>query len=255
MDFKKYKRFFAFGCSMTRYRWPTWADIISQEIPEFHNYGKSGGGNLYISNSIVEANIKHKFNSNDLVIIMWSSTTREDRYKNGWKTPGNILTQGEIDMEFVYKWYDERFYLIRDLGLIELTKNYLDSNPADSFMLSMSPFKEQKIEDNIKGDTTADIIDFYKETISNVKPNLCDTVFNGVWPQIPIKGYNGKGQTADYHPSPEGHLEYVEKIFGIDSITDNMKNFATKYEKMVRQSSTFNDLEKFWQENDYGDRL
>ena len=38
LDKKKYKRFFAFGCSYTEYFWPTWPDIIGQEIPYYENW-------------------------------------------------------------------------------------------------------------------------------------------------------------------------------------------------------------------------
>ena len=30
-------RLFAFGCSLTRYHWPTWADILGQSYYEFQN--------------------------------------------------------------------------------------------------------------------------------------------------------------------------------------------------------------------------
>ena len=53
IDIKKYKRFFAFGCSFTRYEWITWADIIAYHIKESYNYGRSGGGNSYIFYSLV----------------------------------------------------------------------------------------------------------------------------------------------------------------------------------------------------------
>ena len=98
IDFKKYKRFFAFGCSMTSYGWPTWADIIAQEIPEYYNYAQSGGGNLFISCQVTEASLRHKFTDTDLVMVMWSSVAREDRHVNGnWLTPGNIYTQNYYD--------------------------------------------------------------------------------------------------------------------------------------------------------------
>ena len=45
---------------------------------EFYNLGKSGGGNLFISHRIVEANKKYKFNKDDLVVVMWSTFARID---------------------------------------------------------------------------------------------------------------------------------------------------------------------------------
>ena len=46
IDFNKYKRVFAFGCSFTNYIYPTWADLIMHEMPsaECYNFGKAGGG-------------------------------------------------------------------------------------------------------------------------------------------------------------------------------------------------------------------
>jgi len=60
MDFKKYKRFFAFGCSFTQYHWPTWANIISKEFKESYNYGQVGAGNFFIYQSLMEAILNHK---------------------------------------------------------------------------------------------------------------------------------------------------------------------------------------------------
>lgn len=242
--FNEYKRFFAFGCSLTNYCWPTWADIISQETPEFYNYGKSGGGNLFIANSIVEANLRHNFNSDDLVIVMWSSVSREDRYKNGnWETAGNIYTQGVIDMDFVNKWSDERFYLIRDLALIEKTRVYLENITSDTDMFKMTDFEEIKITDNIKENKLKDVLELYSGTIKSVKPSIVEVVYNGTWPQTPIKGWGGKGQTADYHPTPLGHLKYLETFY---EVTDKMKEYAVEYEEKVLSCKTLDDTSKFW---------
>ena len=35
-----YNRLFTFGCSYTRYNWPTWADIIADDLQiPFQNWG------------------------------------------------------------------------------------------------------------------------------------------------------------------------------------------------------------------------
>lgn len=244
-QFKEYKRLFVFGCSMTNYDWPTWADILSQEIPEYYNYGQSGGGNLFISNGVVEANIKHKFNENDLVIVMWSSVSREDRYKNGWVTPGNIYTQGVIDMEFVYKWADTKGYLIKDLALVELTREYLKNLPCDSDMLAMCKFDDQVILDDRKEDAFNDVLEHYKETIESIKPDILDTVYKGVWPKTPIRGWGGQGQDADYHPTPMGHYKYLEILYP-DLVTESMKLYAEKYEDLVLSCKSLDETQKFW---------
>jgi len=247
--FNQYKRLFVFGCSMTNYEWPTWADILSQEIPEYYNYGKSGGGNLFISNGIVEANIEHKFNENDLVMVMWSSVSREDRYKNGsWETPGNIYTQNVIDMDFVYKWADTRGYLIRDLAIVELTRQYLKNLICDIDMLSMCKFTDQVELDDRKEDAFKDVLEHYKETIKSVKPDILHSVYKGVWPQTPIRGWGGNGQTADYHPTPIGHYKYLENLYP-NLVTEKMKLYAEKYETLIRGISSLDETQKFWSVN------
>ena len=70
-------RLFTFGCSFTKYIWPTWADILGREYKEFYNYGMSGGGNLFIFDSLIEAIAKHNINKDDTVIIIWTNVTRD----------------------------------------------------------------------------------------------------------------------------------------------------------------------------------
>ena len=248
-----YKRLFTFGCSMTRYRWPTWADILSKEIPNFYNYGKSGGGNLFISNSIVEANMVHKFNEDDLIMVMWSSIHREDRYKENekWITPGNIYTQGWFDTDWVAKWADDKFHLLRDLGLIELSRKYLSTLPCESHMLTMCEISAPPPGGD-KANVYQEIESAYKETIESLHPDICKTVYNGRWPSTPISGH---GQTADYHPTPAGHLKYLETIFPNMEVTENMKNFTDEFEGYVQKFKVFSRLEQYWKEGGYWSRL
>jgi hypothetical protein len=246
--FNQYKRLFVFGCSMTNYEWPTWADILSTEIQTYYNYGKSGGGNLFIANSLVEANITHKFDKDDLVMVMWSSVSREDRYKNGWVTPGNIYTQDFIEMDFVSKWADTRGYLIRDLALVELTKHYLKNLPCDSDMLAMCKFEDQVLLDDRKENAFNDVLEQYKETIASVQPDIFHTVYKGVWPQTPIRGWGGKGQTADYHPTPIGYYKYLEILYP-NLVTEAMKCYAEKYEKLINSISSLDETQEFWSVN------
>ena len=253
IKFENYDRLFTFGCSMTRYRWPTWANLLGQEIPIHYNMAKSGGGNLYISNSVVEANKRYNFNKRDLVVIMWSSTNREDRYKNGnWETAGNIWTQGVHSAEWVSKWADERFYLIRDLALMELTQQYLEHIGIDHHILSMGPIPEQEVTNRKGKGMFDDIKTLYKDTLSKIRPDICTTVYNGVWPQTPIQGY---GQTADYHPTPLGHLKYLAKIFPGMPITEKMRAMADEYEKIVLKCKHLDDLRKYWDEGNHSERL
>ena len=100
---KKPKRLFTFGCSFTKFYYPTWANIIAHdlEIP-LYNYGKPGAGNQYIFNTIMQADTIYNFNKDDLIMVCWSSISREDRYKDGnWMVAGNIYTKLRYDSAYI----------------------------------------------------------------------------------------------------------------------------------------------------------
>ena len=89
-------RVFAFGCSLTQYFYPTWADVLihdykSKGATVGENWGRSGAGNQYISTRLWEANTEYNFTKDDVILLQWSSFFREDRYHmgKGWHTPGN----------------------------------------------------------------------------------------------------------------------------------------------------------------------
>lgn len=234
---------------MTKYHWPTWADIISQEIPESYNYGQSGGGNLFISNQVVEMNLRYKFDSNDLVIIMWSGVCREDRWLHGtWITPGNIYNQNFYDHSFIKRCTDTKGYLIRDLNLISMCKGYLDNLGIEYYMLNMAPFDTAQHDSKGESFTNlSDVLDLYKDTISFLKPDILTTVYKGVWPQHSIKNRNQrKGPLTDYHPDTMGHYEYLRKIFPNIKLSDSTIEFVTKYQSYIHQVEYLDELETLW---------
>ena len=245
--FDQYKRFFAFGCSFTRYNWPTWADIIGHVTPEYYNYAQSGGGNLFISNSIVEANLKHNFTTNDLIIVMWTSICREDRYKNGlWSTPGNIYAEGVFEpKKFVEDWADNRFYLMRDLAIIEQSHAYLKSLPCDFDMLKMIEFEDTSggRDSPEYNEGNPDVLDFYHTTTQKVKPSIHEVIYNGEWKPLEISGWGDKGQTADYHPTPLNYLKYLESFY---TCNDKMTGYARYYNKALLKCKSLDDTLGFW---------
>ena len=240
MNFKKYKRFFAFGCSMTSYGWPTWADIISQEIPESYNYAQSGGGNLFISCQVTEAALRHKFSESDLVMIMWSSVSREDRYINGnWLTPGNIYTQGMYDEKFVKSFSDDLGYLLRDINLITLTKSFLSQQMSDYYMLNMSPLTLVSA-DLTSSNKFYQIKEIYKDTFDSILPDILTLELQGTWPQHPI--VKEGNQTADYHPSPIQHFNYLNKLFPTIQWSEQTLGFVKKEQERMESFRNFDEL-------------
>ena len=184
IDFSKYKRFFAFGCSFTHYIYPTWADIISVEMPhaEYYNLGASGSGNLRISNRIAQANCKFKFCETDLIMVMWSTAYREDRYvEDNWLSAGNVYTQAHAyDKNFVKNYCDPEGFMIRDMAILELTNGYLKGLPCDSYQFSIARLTSESDEKmaDMKAVRFMDKLNsIYPNTLSNIiPPSVMETI-------------------------------------------------------------------------------
>ena len=240
IDFSKYKRFFAFGCSFTGYTWPTWADVLSKEMPqaEFYNLGKSGSGNLMISSRLTEASVKFNFCKTDLVIVMWSTFCREDRYFNGeWHCPGNIYTQQLYSKEFVKKYADPIGYMIRDLSLITMATRYIKALPCDSITLASVPYNYQN-EDDPKA---LPILEAYKHTINQTPPCLFELELNNQW----SNGHEYYDKTEwhfDYHPDPMRYRNYLIKI-GMP-LTNTSYVFAKDSLDTLKSTKTSEEIEK-----------
>jgi hypothetical protein len=102
-----YKRIFTFGCSFSNYAWPTWADVIAiqTKIPVY-NGAIAGLGNVGILHRLLEYDLKFKFNDDDLVLVMWTSWSREDRFLDGsWKNVGNVFNNNFYDDHFTSKYW------------------------------------------------------------------------------------------------------------------------------------------------------
>lgn len=218
IEFKKYKRIFISGCSFTNYEWPTWASILIQEAPQAtkYNFGQSGGGNLFIAERIIAANQRFRFNKDDLVLLMWSTFAREDRYiTNHWETPGNIYTQGFYPPDFVKKYSCIKGYIVRDLAIMSMMKFALSAMPCDSVMLkSVEPEYEKNM---FLEDDTYDVIEMYRDVVYDMGLPLYHFFKdgNGGWINGAYYHWPGIGDSSyekpfkDYHPNPNMYKDYL----------------------------------------------
>ena len=237
IDFEKYKRLFTFGCSFTNYYWPTWANIIHQEMPEaeLFNLGRAGAGNLYIHSLLMEADARYKFSETDLVMVMFSSYTREDRWvkdKGGWFTPGNIVSNDVYPKDWVKEFADERGYMIRDAALIHSVLNYMKHSPATGHALLSTYFLTANDFRNYNVTETKDIIGVYKDSLSTLPMPLENYETNRFW----SRDYS----VPDGHPSPIRHYEYLCQL-GIN-LTDASKKYATDAHDLLRKCNTLEDI-------------
>jgi hypothetical protein len=206
LDIKKYKRFFAFGDSFTNYYWPTWADIVAQEIEYYENWGLKGSGNHYIFNSVIECNTRNKFTKDDIVIIMWTGCTREDRYVDGqWLTAATEYRKELYGIEWVMKFgTDTRGLLIRDLAYINSIQSLLDSTGCDWINMQSIPITRER----------NDVTELYKDTLSKIKPDWMDEFKPEIRPNF-----------EDIHPTPNETLPYLRKYLNFIPINNDFTNY------------------------------
>jgi|APGre2960657444_1045066.scaffolds.fasta_scaffold20700_2 hypothetical protein len=202
------KRFFAYGCSFTSYAWPTWADILGRQYDQYYNYGQPGAGNMYIFNSIIESENRHKFTKDDIIIIQWTCSSREDRYKNGkWVTPGGVANY--YTSEELKKFFDFRGFVIRDVAIISAMKGFLDNIGCEYHFISMVSFVTNNMYNDIFETDTEDIAELYKDLLSFIKPSFHDVLKSNV-NNLPRTLQNIKA--VDSHPLPTEHYKYIKTI-------------------------------------------
>lgn len=204
------KRFFTFGCSFTHFVWPTWADLIGYNFGEnYYNYGQLGAGNIFIFNSIVEANQVHKFTKDDLIIIQWSSLDREDRYIDcNWVTPGCLINYQTSD--YIKKYYSKRGFLIRDLALITSITYMLKAIGCQYKFLTLNSINPiRNYSENSDSDTADDVVDRY-QNIFDLMPESFDEVLGPYESRRPFNIDNIV--LKDNHPIPTEHYKYLQKV-------------------------------------------
>ena len=238
------KRLFAFGCSFTQYwRWPTWADALGRQAPWFENWGLCGAGNCYIFYSIMECHRRYNLGPGDSVFVMWSNTSREDRYvRDHWLEGGNVywLTGNALGEDYIRRFACERGYLIRDLAVIAATHDLMQSWACDYRSFSMVPLDQTNhssdLGDNpaVPGSDDQDVRDLYKSTLAAIGPSVYEVIFAGDWHSRPgIPDINDSGR-RDFHPTPMEHVEFLDHVMpGI--ITADTRAWMQAAESQARQ--------------------
>ena len=171
----EYKRVFCFGCSCTYYEWPTWADILRKDLDiPVQNWGMASLGNVGILNRMVQCDIINKFTDKDLIIVLWTSWTREDMYIEGkWTCRGNIFAQpsdSPYDSDFIKKYWDWSNDIIKNSTAI-ISANKMFNIFGNFSTTPMNSLDEIKIGD---GKTQEEInenklTEFYLEDFPNIK--------------------------------------------------------------------------------------
>ena len=255
-------RIFAFGCSLSQYFYPTWADVAIYEYKQkgYHgeNWSRSGAGNQYIFTRLWEANTVHKFNKDDIILLQWSSMFREDRYHmgHGWWTPGNF-SNATVDGDpmilnnFYYKnkwqWADLIHATMRDCALMASTHKALAKvgctvlttcfrDPFEPWMDQTTTFKNEKLEiEDVRA-----VLEMYKEDIKTTCPPILDYLEFGTtqeWQATRPKSVPSLRNEHEHmllhelHPLTHEAANFVEN--NICKLSDKTKTFVEEWKTQL----------------------
>jgi hypothetical protein len=272
-QFKTSGRLYTFGCSMTQYHWPTWADIVGTCWNEFENWGRPGAGNQYIFNSVIECDARNNFNSNDTVLIMWSSISRIDYYQfNAW---GNLHSKYPDKNNSDYPVCCPEGYEILSFAYMRAIEEFLKSKKVTFKMLSWHPYKSSSDAYKLYSSTikSIDVLSFdrkQKVVLSNeanvLIKELYDRLYGPDWPsldniqnnsysttpeiQVEIneflellkqdKRLNILNKEWDSHPTSLAHLKTTQQTFKNLTISDDTIKWITDINQQLLNGKTIN---------------
>lgn len=233
MYYTNFKRVFAFGCSFTSYTWPMWADIVASECTnaKFYNFGRSGAGNLNIACRIAEANQLFNFQQDDLILVLWSSYTREDRWVgHKWLTEGNIFNTNRYDRKFIENFCDPLGYLIRDLALITSTHTLIERLGCHSIKLFSFDVRTDLTEGFVPeiNKNKSEVSKFYNTYGNFIESNITNTLDKFMYNDLlrakvghTYIAMNSSEPTYDIHPTPK----YVHTWLKTHNLNLTQKSF------------------------------
>jgi hypothetical protein len=241
-----------FGCSFTKYHWPTWADIILKQANieegiEGDNWGMPGVGNLFIAIQVQHAIATGLLKAGDHAFIAWSTLSREDRLVDGkWLTPGNIFNQSTYPQDWVEKYADMEFYALRDCSLINATRAALDGLGIKQTQFSMAWKEPYGTHDT----TTLKILRKVDEISDIYKCKFdCKPILKLIPYPPPVtvqvnwsRPYNPTDVYTDTHHHPASMLHYVKQeltTLGIPWLTQirpEVESWVHEWDNRVKTS-------------------
>ena len=174
---------------------------------EYYNYGGTGLGNIAIQTLILEADIKFKFNSDDIILINWSGWNRNDFYRttvnhtgkyDGWTSgSGSVLhLHPPYKSHFLERyWTLENDYIKNSTAMIYTHKSYGKNIKINGSITDVFGFERKQVD--ASSDKIKEIIDYYG-------PHISECI---VWDKM----YYKCGYIKDSHPDILEHMNFLLK--------------------------------------------
>lgn len=241
---------YTFGCSFTQYGWPTWADIAGQSFDKHVNYGFRGCGNEYILLALTELLHTTKIDPDDEIIIMWSSVTRLDIYRDGhWCLRGNVYNSDLTKTDVLKYESDDVGFYYKSIGYILTACRLLSATNVKWRIAFAFPllFKEYTQED-----LSPEIIRFASYYNTCIDQYAGHVVANPLFGHVSNYGreelakayvFNGKPST-DLHPTPAMHLRYLNAEFPDIIVSNAIKEAVKKDTNELLNIRTVDDINR-----------
>ena len=266
-------RLFTFGCSLTQFFYPTWADLLiwhfGDKLEKSENWGKSGAGNQYIFTRIFEADSIYNFTKDDIIIVQWTSMLRDDRWieGTGWHNAGNLyhgqlkhepMTLNNFDYRDQYQWADQVHCVMRDCAMIASIEIFLKQKGCKYIKFAYADHYNNLTDKNSKLDYTEPltpssvngVLNQYKNYLTSDAPAIMD--WNGYNPKDPEKYVDSRPMTlanmedtleearAEMHPLPFEYLKYLEEyilpLLGETELNEKAIKLAEHYQTKITEN-------------------
>ena len=237
------KRIFTYGCSFTSWRWPTWPHILQHALPDYQVNDRAfeGKGNIAILHDLLEDDLKHKFTEDDIILIVWTGWTREDRFHDGvWLCDGNIHTGDTHSKEFIENYWSMSNDIMKNTSAIVMANRLFNINhQAHAFDyddLTSNPaqfrfYEKQKIS-----------VDYDFSHLIDALPEKL--LFNTMGTQFDNK-------TWDKHPDILSQLQHATEIMqsiNMQVPQETIEFFEQQQQKVITELTNTNGPNQDWNE-------
>ncbi len=246
----------AFGCSFTRYYWPSWADLINQVEP-CTNYGLPGVGNKAIFTRVISALTRGQIDSQDRVIVQWSGHTRYDLWLNPgrWLQRGNVWNQqttsfpgsnqpGRITDDFLVNLWSDQDALIQSLTLAIALSDVLKARGIEYCYHFMTDWRRSRLETSSHEIATAAyshvLVDHWLalEDLHKVQTSWIPWLVEQrqQWPALLWQLTKNRPPAEDLHPEPRESVQYLQKMQSILKWSDSEWSRAQQAADQTQQA-------------------
>lgn len=224
------KRFFAFGCSFTKWNWPTWADILSKHYQNLGyqtvNGGVAGIGNAGIVARMHIANAKYKFTEDDIIAVLWSTMDREDKIIRRPNEPdlffvggGSISNNADYGADYVKKYWTSEGAFLQSIMAISAANSLFPIKAFGQMLLDEAFTQgESALLDSVQT----------KEQWNPLKNKFDYNLHTSNHPH-----YQRISQ-VDGHPLPLAHLKFAQDVIcpqlGIPELTSDIIEWVTDWD-------------------------